>query len=114
MLFNAEPRGPLTTTPARALLEQKPRVMRVTRAWIDDAELCLEVECRLQDEETTLLQMLYSWERKVKHRERFYADLAVQLLNGEWVAFYELVQARFMEELTAHATNPAYPQDGEE
>jgi len=112
MLFNADPRGPLTTTPARELLEQQPRVMRVTRAWIDDSELCLEVECLLRDDETTRLQMLYSWERK--HDRHFFADLAVQLLNGEWVAFFEFVQTRFMEELTDHATNPAYPQDGED
>jgi hypothetical protein len=114
MLFNAEPRGPLTTTPARALLEKQPRVMRVTRAWMDDAELCLEVECRLSDGETTPLQMLYSWERKYQHAEIFFAALSVQLLNGEWVAFYEFVQKRFMEELADHATNPAYPQDGED
>jgi hypothetical protein len=114
MLFTTEPRGALTTTPANELRAKKPKVTRITRAWIDDSELCLEVECRLRDGSTKTLQMLYCWERKYKSGHHFFADLAVQLLNGEWVAFYDFVQARFMEELTAHAANPAYPQDGEE
>jgi hypothetical protein len=114
MLWFHEPRKALIAPEARELLAQEPQVLRVVRAWIDDSELCLEVECRLRDGSTSNLEMLYCWERKYRVREDFYRKLVAWLLNNQWVEFFQFVQTRFTEELTAHATNPAYPQTDED
>jgi hypothetical protein len=114
MLFiDREKGGPLLQTQARALLAREPAVLRILRAWVDDSELCLTVECGLNDESTISLEMCYCWDDPRFADHNYFTDLVVWLLNGEWSAVYEFVQTRFAEVLTEHATNPAYPQDDE-
>jgi hypothetical protein len=53
---------PLGQKKARELQARQPKVVRHTKAWVDDKELCLEVECVLDDGSSMLIEMKYCWD----------------------------------------------------
>jgi hypothetical protein len=93
---------------ARELLRKKPKVVRHTKAWVDDSQLCLVVECLLKDGATITVKMSYCWDDPKFHGHLYFYDIVEWVLNGDWKSFYRFVQKRFTEVLRAHATNPAY------
>jgi hypothetical protein len=59
MLYLGGDDTPLGRARAQKLLGQDPKVIRHTNAWVDDKELCLEVECRLRNGSTVAFKMSY-------------------------------------------------------
>jgi hypothetical protein len=111
MLYLDDEESPLSPTRARALLAQDPRVVRHLRAWVDDSELCLDVECRLTNGTMITVKMAYCWDSEEFRGLNYFHEIVEWLLNDDWPSFYEFVQKRFTEVLTEHATDPHYPQD---
>jgi hypothetical protein len=105
MLYLGADEMPLGRDKAQELLGKDPRVVRHTKAWVDDSELCLEVECRLRDGAMIVVKMSYCWDSPKFHGQYYFMDITEWLLNNDWPRFYEFVQARFVEVLTEHATN---------
>jgi hypothetical protein len=100
---------PLGQQKARELRAWEPKVTRHTRAWVDDKELCLEVECSLNDGSVILIEMNYSWAGcgPVSWLESPYYFMVVVewLLNHRWQEFYRWVQEQFDRDLERHATD---------
>jgi hypothetical protein len=107
---------PLGQKRAQALLAQQPRIVRHTKAWVDDSELCLEVECALNDGTTVSVEMLYCWDTcgpgssSWEPRPYYYYDAIEWLLNNRWLEFYRWVQEQFDRVLTDHATSAYYAE----
>jgi hypothetical protein len=105
MLYLGADNEPLGRAKAQELLTQNPKILRHTKAWVDDSELCLEVECLLRDGATVTVKMNYCWDAPPFHGHNYFMDITEWLLNNHWLSFYEYVQARFMEVLKDHATH---------
>jgi hypothetical protein len=101
---------------ARELLAQQPKVVRHTKAWVDDKELCLEVECALNGGSSILVEMLYCWDTcgggpaPWQERPYYYYDAIEWLLNNRWLDFYHWVQVQFDRVLERHATDDYYAE----
>jgi hypothetical protein len=95
MLYITGDEAPIGEAQAEELLSQEPKVIRHTRAWVDDSELCLEVECRLSDGTTISVTMTYCWDTPEFEGGRYFMEVTEWLLNNDWSSFYKFVQARF-------------------
>jgi|SRR5579884_947139 len=105
MLYLSPDDNPLGQAKAQYLLDQDPKILRHTKAWIDDSELCLEVECLLRDGTTVTVKMNYCWDVPAFHGRNYFIDITEWLLNSNWSRFYEFVQSRFVEVLKDQATH---------
>jgi hypothetical protein len=105
MLYLGDDEEPLGQARARELLTQQPKVVRYTRAWVDDSELCLEVECLLRDGTMLALKMAYCWDAAPFRGYNYFADVTEWLLNNDWARFHQFVQKRLLEVLNDHATH---------
>lgn len=103
MLYVGTEDEPLGPHAARALLVSNPCVVRHTRAWVDDGELCLEVECLIAGGELITLRMMYCWDVPSFRGINYLADVAVWALEGDWASFRRFVQQRLAAALAARA-----------
>jgi hypothetical protein len=110
MLYLGTDDIPLGRAKARELLAREPRVVGHRRAWIDDHELCLEVECRLRGGDTVVVRMEYCWATAEFFRRNYFMDITEFALNGDWPGFYGFVQERLDAALGEHA-NHDFDQD---
>ena len=106
---------PLGRWKARELLARQPRVVRHTKAWVDDSELCLEVECVLSDGETVLVEMHYCWSAcggaaEWETTPYYFMKVVELLLNNRWLDFYRWVQAQFDRALHEQASNDFFAE----
>jgi hypothetical protein len=104
MLYLGADDRPVGRDKARELLSQDPKLVRHTKAWVDDSQLCLEVECRLRDGSLVPFRMCYCWDAPPFRGHNYFMDITGWLLNNNWLSFYEFVQARFVDVLKEHAT----------
>jgi hypothetical protein len=100
MLFINQNKRPLGKAKARKLLSQHPRILRHTAAWIDDSELCLQVECILDNGEFILFHMGHCWDTEEFREHNYFKDVTEWLLNNNWIIFYQFVQDRLIAVLT--------------
>src|SRR4051812_18008606 len=102
---------PLGQKQARELQSRQPKITHHTKAWVDDKELCLEVECLLNDGSSILIKMLYCWDtcggppEQWSPRPDYYYDAIEWLLNNRWLEFYRWVQEQFDRVLAYQASS---------
>ena len=95
---------------ARELRALQPRVVRHTQAWVDDSELCLEVECALSDGSSALVEMNYCWSTcgvpaEWETTPYYFMRIVELLLNNRWLDFYRWVQEQFDRALAGHTAD---------
>jgi hypothetical protein len=105
---------PMGQKKAGELRARQPKVSRHTRAWVDDKELCLEVECSLSDGAVILVEMNYCWAScgPAPWLESPYYFMVVVgwLLNNQWLEFYRWVQEQFDLTLERQATDDYFAE----
>ena len=107
---------PIGQKKAGVLLAQQPKVVRHTKAWVDDKELCLEVECALGDGSSILIEMLYCWDTCCmapglwQERPYYYYNAVEWLLNNRWLEFYRWVQEQFDRVLADQASSEHFAE----
>ena len=106
---------PIGQKKARELRSQQPKVTRHTKAHVDDKELCLEVECLLNDGSSTLVEMNYCWSTcggqvPWQTSPYYFMDVVEWLLNNRWLEFYRWVQEQFDRALEDQATNDHFAE----
>jgi hypothetical protein len=104
--------NPLGQKGAQQLRTKEPKIVRHTKAWVDDSELCLDVDCRLNDGTAMVITMSYCWDslgRPSEFQSPYYFMIITEwLLNDDWPSFYQFVQKRLDESLTETATKDVY------
>jgi hypothetical protein len=121
MLQFSDAEDPIGQQKACELRSRQPKVVRHTKAWVDDKELCLEVECVLNDGSSILVEMNYCWASigQADWLESPYYFMVVVdwLLNHRWLEFYRWVQEQFERALEKQANNDyfaVYDEPGQE
>ena len=115
MLQLSDADDPIGQKKARELLSREPKVARHTKAWVDDSELCLEVECELNDGSSILVEMNYCWstcggQAPWETTPYYFMTVVEWLLNNQWLEFYRWVQVQFDRALAYQASNDYFAE----